>query len=133
MQLRPKKAVSILIVEDDKMASDISSRLIAMQFPSMTVYAAENGIEGIELFKRHAPEIVITDIGLPLLNGLEMAREIKSISPGTKFIVLTAYNEEAFMEGFTELGIEEYLLKPINLEQLMEAINKCVEGCGSAE
>ena len=87
---------------------------------------------GEELFKKHTPEIVITDISMPLKNGIEMVREIKSIKSDTKFIVLTAHKDKINSAQFTEIGSHIYLFKPIELDSLIIAIEKCIEEIGVA-
>ena len=131
-QERTKEAFAILIVEDDPAATDIISRTIGMQFPDAAIYRAENGVVGAELFRKHRPEVVITDIGMPLKDGVEMAREIKEVQADTRFIVLTAYSDSSFLEQFREIGAHSYLLKPLNLEKLMSAIQKCIDEIGAA-
>jgi YesN/AraC family two-component response regulator len=132
-QLRQSKpAVSILIVEDERSARVMVSRMIAMRFPDEIIYSAENGVMGEELFKKHSPEIVITDINLPLKNGIEMMREIKSIKPDTKFIVLTAHKDEIDTAQCMEIGSHIYLFKPIQLDRLFAAIEQCIEAIGVA-
>lgn len=123
--------VGIMIVEDDAAALDIASRLMALEFPDAALYSATDGVMGIELFKKHMPDIVITDIGLPKKDGIEMARDIKLIRPETKFIVLTAYNEKGLAEQFNQIGIDSYLLKPVNFDLLITAIGRCIEEIGS--
>jgi two-component system, OmpR family, response regulator VanR len=119
-----KKPLSILLVEDDTAATAITVRLIAMQFPDALVCSAENGNAALQLFKEQVPDIVITDIGMPLRDGMDMAREIRKLNARTRFIVLTAYNEKQFIETFDEIGVDAYLLKPLNLDLLMSAIEK---------
>lgn len=118
---------SILIVEDNPAAKKIISRMVTMQFPDAAVYLAGDGVIGVELFKKHTPDIVITDINMPGMDGVQMANEIKSLKPDTKFIVFTAYKEEQFLEQFSRIGARTYLMKPFDLEELMVAIGKCIK------
>jgi len=116
---------SLLIAEDDGFVCMAVSRVIAREFPESTVYTAENGRTGLELFKEHTPEIVITDINMPLMNGIEMAGEIKSIRPDTKFVVVTGYGDKDHLERFSEIGFVDYLVKPLDFLKLFNAIEKC--------
>ena len=131
-QRQTPKGATILVVEDDRAANDITCRMIAMEFPDAVVHSAENGALGEELFKRHAPDLVITDVSMPVKNGIELARTVKALKPETGFIVLSAYNEKIFQEKFRELGIHTYLLKPIDLEQLLAAIHSHLDGIRQA-
>jgi len=116
---------SLLFVEDDTMVCLAIGRMIARQFPDITVYTAENGQIGLELFKEHTPEIVITDINMPVMDGIEMAGKIKSIKTDTKFIVLTGYSDKNYLEKFSELGFDYYIIKPVDFGKLFVAIEKC--------
>src|SRR6185369_11572851 len=116
----------MLVAEDDRSALDALCLMLRMKFPDAVVYSAEDGGIGLELFRKHTPDIVITDVNMPVKNGIEMAEEIKSIKPDTRFIVLTAYNEKIFFEKFSEIGFSSYLLKPIEFKKLFVAIEKCI-------
>lgn len=132
MEQQRSKTLSILIVEDDLAAGEIISRMISLQYPDAALYFAEDGSVGEELFRKHLPEIVVTDIGMPAKNGIEMAREIKAVQPATKIIVLSAYNDLVFQEQCREIGIAAYLLKPLDLDQLLASVAACIEGIGAA-
>jgi YesN/AraC family two-component response regulator len=127
-----KPAISLLIVEDEQSARAIIIRMIAMRFPDAVIYSAENGVMGEVLFKKHTPEIVITDINLPLKNGIEMIRAIRSRKPDTKCIVLTAHKDKIDTAPCMEIGSHIYLVKPIQLDLLFAAIEKCIEEIGVA-
>jgi YesN/AraC family two-component response regulator len=120
-------AFSVLIVEDDSAVCFSISRIIAKEFPVSTVYAAENGKEGLELFKKHAADIVITDINMPLMDGIEMAGEIKSIKNNTKFIVVSGYCDKEHLDRLSEIGFVDYIVKPVDFNKLFAAIEKCRE------
>lgn len=116
---------SILFVEDDHMVCLSIGRILAMQFPDATVYTAENGQIGLELYKEHTPEIVITDVNMPVMDGFEMASKIKSIKTETKLIVLTGYSDNNYFERFSEIGFDDYIVKPVDFQKLFTAIEKC--------
>jgi len=119
-------AISLLVVDDDKMARDVLSLMIARQFPNSSLYFAENGKTGVELFKEHTPDIVITDISMPVMDGIQMADLIKAIKNDTKFIVLTGYSETDYSSKITEFGVKECILKPIVFKRLFAAIENCI-------
>ncbi|HBG07353.1 MAG: hypothetical protein A2075_15465 [Geobacteraceae bacterium GWC2_58_44] len=116
---------SLLIVEDDQAACDILVRMVGLEFPGCTIYTADNGLKGLELFKLHTPDVVITDVNLPVMDGIEMAREIRLINAYATYIVLTAYNEKTIFDKFQQIGVCAYLLKPISFNELFEVIAKC--------
>jgi YesN/AraC family two-component response regulator len=120
-------APSLLIVEDDKVICEMLALVLQRKFSDVTIYCAENGKIGVELFKEHRPEIVITDINMPVMDGIKMAAEIKAITADAHFIVMTAYSDKAYFEKFSEIGFCAYLLKPIMLPTLFAAIEKCFD------
>jgi len=119
-------AITLLIAEDDKGALEITGRMIARKFPEVTIYFAENGRTGLELFKAHAADLVITDINMPVMDGIQMAREIKAIQADTKLIMITGYSDKKRLESFSEIGVNYYIPKPIMFEKLFAAIEKCI-------
>jgi YesN/AraC family two-component response regulator len=120
-------AFSLLVVDDDKMAREVLSLMIARKFPDSSIYFADNGRTGVELFKEHTPDIVITDISMPVMDGLQMADVIKAMKDDTKFIVLTGYSEMDYLSKLTEFGIKECILKPIVFKRLFAAIENCID------
>jgi len=119
---------SLLIVEDDSVARTITARMVALRFPECTIYSAADGKRGLQLFKEHTPDIVLTDINMPEMDGIEMARQIRLLSPGTTYIVLTAYGDKGFLEQFKEIGFCAFLMKPVDFQELFATIEGCNEG-----
>lgn len=119
-------AFSMLVAEDDKAAREALCLMIRKKFPDVTIYPAENGSVGLEIFNRHRPEVVVTDVNMPVMDGIRMSELIKEIQAETKFIVLTAYNEKIFFEKFSVIGFCAYILKPIEFRKLFAAIEKCI-------
>lgn len=115
---------SVLLVEDEKMLREIISRLVVAKFPQCTIYTAEHGEEGVKLFIEHSPDIVVTDINMPKMDGIEMARKIKAINSNAKLIVLSAHND--YVEQFEEIGYCAYLPKPFDFDVLTNAIQYCL-------
>jgi YesN/AraC family two-component response regulator len=118
--------LSIMIVDDDHEARRIIGLITAKKFPDVTINIAENGKQGLELFEKYQPDIVITDIRMPVMNGIQMAREIKSLKDDTHFIVLTAFNDKGSLAEFREIGFYDYLIKPIEFNKLLAGIEKCI-------
>jgi YesN/AraC family two-component response regulator len=119
-------AISILVVEDDKVTREVLDLMIPKKFPNVAVYTTENGSTAVELFKKHRPGIVITDIQMPEMDGIEMAGEIKSINADTKFIVVTAYSNTSYYYKFNDIGFHDFLPKPIEFDKLFAAIERCI-------
>jgi len=120
-------SISMLIVEDEKVIREVMDVMISRKFPDAAIYVAENGKGGVELFIKHSPEIVITDIQMPVMDGIRMAVEIKSIHNGTRFIVLTAFSNTNYYERFNDIGFHDFLPKPIEFDRLFAAITACID------
>jgi len=121
-------AFTILLVEDDNMVCFSISRILEKEYPGSTVYCAENGLIGLELFRIHSPDIVITDINMPVMSGLEMAAEIQLIRSDAKFIVVSGYCDKDHLDSFNKIGFVEYIVKPLDFNRLFAAIEKCRVG-----
>jgi two-component system, cell cycle sensor histidine kinase and response regulator CckA len=120
------KALSLLIVEDDKAAVESLHRTIALKYSGCTVHSAENGQAGLELYQRLLPDIVITDINMPGMNGIQMAFKIKQLNPGAEIIATTAISGTHHLMDAIKIGISRYLLKPVEFEALFESIDACI-------
>jgi YesN/AraC family two-component response regulator len=116
---------SILVVEDDKVTRELIGLMFGRKYPNAAVYLAENGKVGVELFEMHAPDIVVTDINMPVMDGIRMAGEIRAMEAATKFIVLTAYSDMDYLDKFTGIGFSDYLTKPIEFDRMFAAVEKC--------
>ncbi|CAH1200568.1 Regulator of RpoS [Paenibacillus plantiphilus] len=88
---------------------------------------AGNGREALERLKEVPADILITDITMPLMNGLELIRSVREFRPDLKIIILSGYNEFNYLKEGMALGIENYLLKPINFTELTETLQNTVE------
>ena len=124
----PLPPFSLLLAEDDQAARELIARMASWGFPECTIYTAENGKEGVELFRKHTPDIVVVDIQMPVMDGIEMGREIKAINPEARCIVLSAHGEQHYLDEFKEIGNSIYLVKPVTMETLLGAINHCLPG-----
>lgn len=123
----PGSLSSLLIVEDDRMICEMLIKVIQRKYREFAIYSAGNGQIGVDLFKEHRPDIVITDINMPVMDGIEMVAAIKALQADAHFIVMTAYSDKAYFEKFSEIGFCAYLLKPIMLPTLFAAIDKCLD------
>lgn len=112
--------LTVLYMEDEKEIRQQLEEILKNFFK--TVIVAQNGKEGVELFEKHDFDLVITDIQMPQKTGLEAAREIKSLKPHIPIVVTTAYSDVGFFITSIELGIDRYILKPISMPNLFEAL-----------
>ncbi|ANE35469.1 two-component system response regulator [Campylobacter iguaniorum] len=115
------KNLTVLLVEDEeKIRNSMGS---AMEAVFNKVILAQNGDEGLKKFKKFNPDIVITDISMPIMDGLDMASGIRNISKDTPIIVLSAFSEKEKLLKAIDVGIDKYIIKPIDMEELFEAIS----------
>ena len=114
--------ISVLLVEDDRLSLVIYSEFIRKIVND--VYTASDGHEGIAVYREHKPDIVITDIMMPGIDGLEMIREIKKIDPTVKVIMISGHSEVDYFIRSIDLGVEGYLLKPIDNVKLKNKISE---------
>jgi signal transduction histidine kinase len=124
MENRVNGAVSVLYVEDDAATREMVARLLKRN--GFDCIVAENGREGLELYRRHAPEIVLSDIMMSGMSGLEMARAIRTYSSEVLFIFMTASGESKFILEAIDIGVTHYVVKPVELHLLLAAISHCV-------
>lgn len=115
--------VSLLFVEDDVTVQNAMLGFLEM-LPFSDIYVASNGEEGLKQFHLHKPDIVLTDLRMPIMNGLEMSQEIKSLSPDTPIVLITAQFEKEITEEAVDIGIDAYLFKPVSLERVEKILLK---------
>ncbi len=119
------KELRVLYVEDD---SDISEEILYfLQNRVQELYFAEDGLEALKLFKKHKPDLIITDIQMPHLDGLAMAEKIREIDTDVAIVITSAYSDNNFLARSIDLTISGYLTKPINLKKLIQTAEKVCE------
>ncbi len=117
--------VSILYVEDEALTRAVFARILERKVKSL--YQAENGEEGLELFKKYSPDIVISDVRMPVLDGIEMSRKIKSLDNNVKIILTTAHSDANVLLNSIDAGIDKYILKPVDVDVLFSAMESCAK------
>jgi len=118
--------IDIIYVEDDRSAMELINSMLEVRYPEERFHTADNGLEGLKLFRSLRPAIVITDISMPELDGLGMAAEIKSLCPETVIIAVTAHSETNNLLRAIEVGISHYLLKPLSYERLFSVLDQSI-------
>jgi CheY-like chemotaxis protein len=114
---------SVLVVDDNKDAAE--SLAMLLQFEGCSVSTAADGAEALDAFDRMHPEIVLLDIGLPDIDGFEVARRIRSRQGPQKvmLIALTGWGQEQDKKRAAQAGFDEHLTKPLNLDLLRMLMN----------
>ena len=114
--------MKILIAEDEILCRENLKSIDWSGINAELAGVAENGEDAYELAKKLHPDIIISDIMMPKMNGLELAEALQNILPDTKFIILTAYTNFDYARESVSLGIHEYILKPFEYETLLHAV-----------
>jgi len=118
------KTLTVLYVEDDADTREQFSEFLRR--PVGTLITATNGVWGLEAFKKHLPDIVVTDILMPQMDGLTMAHEIRGIVPSVPIIVITAFEQTDYLLRAVNIGIDKYVTKPVNSYLMFECLLECV-------
>lgn len=113
---------SLLYVEDDKELAQTFITYLSKIFNE--VIYAQNGHEGLELYKDNNFDLVITDIRMPVMDGIEMSKKIKEINPEQKIIITSGYSDTEYFIESIKLGIDAYVIKPVNYVDLNNVLFK---------
>ena len=118
--LEKLQKITVLYVEDDENIRDELVDILEMDIG--TLYVACDGQEGLDMFKEHKPDIVVTDIQMPNMDGLEMSSKIRELDSEVPIIITTAFNEPSFLIKAIDIGVDKYVTKPIDLDKLESTI-----------
>src|SRR5471030_450607 len=105
------KQISVLLAEDHAIVRQGLRLLVEADGDIKIVGEAKTGREAVQLTREHRPEIVVMDIAMPLLNGLEATRQILKVFPATKVLILSAYSDPEYVEQVVKAGAMGYLVK----------------------
>ncbi len=120
MNLDALKPLNILYVEDEPLIRQNAVEYLSRYCKK--VYEAKDGVEGLEIYKKYKPDLLISDINMPRLNGLEFASAVRKIDKETPIIIATAHTEVSYLLKAVELQLIKYIVKPITSEKLNEAL-----------
>ena len=124
--------MKIVIVEDEIRIREGIRNLLHKMFPKHEVVGeAENGEEGLELVLKLRPDLVSTDIKMPIMDGLDSARLIVKSDPAAKIIMLSAMGDEDLMKSAKEIGIRVFLQKPFKSDEMLKAIAQVMGASGA--
>ncbi|MDD2735113.1 MAG: response regulator [Desulfuromonadaceae bacterium] len=126
--MKQQQPVSILLVEDENDACEVISSMLEMKFPATQIYCAANGKIGLDMFGMNLPDIVITDINMPEMDGLKMLDIIHTVKPDACVIVITAHSSTHHLKQIVASStVVELVPKPIDFEILFAAVQRCIE------
>ncbi|MCY6370035.1 response regulator transcription factor [Clostridium ganghwense] len=117
--------IKVMIVDDERFAREGMKRTIDWKKYECEICGeASNGYEGIEVARKTKPDLIVTDISMPGINGIEMAQSIKEFLPECKFIVITGYDDFQYARGAVKINAFDFILKPIDEEEFLSSIEK---------
>ncbi|WP_205665612.1 sporulation transcription factor Spo0A [Anoxybacter fermentans] len=121
-----EKDITIVLVDDNKEFCELVREYLDQQENMQVVGVAYNGVEGLKLIEEHQPDVVILDIIMPHLDGIGVLEELnrKNMIQNQKIIMLTAFGHEEVTQRVVELGANYYIMKPFDLEKLVERIDQ---------
>ena len=126
-RLNTLSPLRILYIEDDKNTQEEVSFFLESLISHL--YVASNGQEGYDLYILHSPDLIITDIQMPIMNGIDMIKKIRETDSLTPIIITTAYNETSYLLNAINSGVNRYLLKPIDFKILVDTIGEICFEC----
>lgn len=119
--LSRERDLVVLFVEDEEVIRDSFSSMLRAKFENVLV--ADNGEDALKLFESNRVDIVISDIIMPKLNGVKLAKEIKKIAPSTFVMLVTASNDHEYLMEAIEAGVNRFILKPLNVKSFFEVLD----------
>jgi len=122
------KLVTVLLADDHMIVREGFRRLLDGEAGTAVIGEAQNGRLAVEMAKKLLPAVVVMDIAMPLLNGLEATRQILKILPDTKILILSAHCDDAYVEEAIDCGASGFLFKQSSANTLSDAIREILKG-----
>jgi DNA-binding NarL/FixJ family response regulator len=126
--MNPTKQISVLLAEDHAIVRQGLCALLKANGSFTLVGEARNGREAVELAQSLRPNVILMDIAMPVLNGLEATRQIMAADPTARVLILSAHSDDEYIERMTAVGVAGFLEKQTSAEILTEAIHEVAQG-----
>jgi len=122
------KQITVLLAEDHTIVREGFRKMLELDADLEVVGEAQDGRQAVALVRKHQPDVVLMDIAMPLLNGLEATRQILKAVPATKVLILSAHSDDAYVQSATESGAVGFLLKQTSSHDVCRAIREVQKG-----
>src|ERR1039458_8580873 len=122
------KRITVLLAEDHMIVREGFRKMLELEDDFQIVGEAQDGRQAVALAKKFRPEVVLMDIAMPLLNGLEATRQLLKLLPATKVLMLSAHSDDAYVQNATESGAVGFLLKQTSAHDVCRAIREVQKG-----
>jgi len=123
-----QEPITVMIVDDHEMVRNGAVGYLEVQPDILVVAEAESGFEAVELAREHVPDVVLMDLLMPGMDGVEATRKVKEISPRSQIIILTSYHQDEHIFPALRAGAISYLLKDVKASELVESIRRASKG-----
>ena len=120
--------ITVMIVDDHEMVRNGAKGYLDVQPEIVVVAEAESGEESVQMAQEFIPDVVLMDLVMPGMDGVEATRKVKDISPRTQIVVLTSYHQDEHIFPALQAGAISYLLKDVKASELVEAIRRAAKG-----
>ncbi len=114
----------MLVDDEEEVRLAIEKKINWDELGFNVVGSASNGLDALDMALDRHPDVVMTDINMPFMNGLQFSKQLKSELPDTKFVILSGYDEFEYAKEAIELSVEEYILKPVNSDELYQLFSR---------
>jgi len=120
--------ITVLLVDDHEVVRSGVSAFLASQPDFEVVGEAKSGTEAVNLALKHVPDVVLMDLVMAKMDGVEATRQVKTVSPRTKIVVLTSYHQDEYIFPALQAGAISYILKDVKMDELADALRRAAQG-----
>mgnify|MGYP006069232601 FL=1 len=122
------EVMKLLIADDEILTrTGLTTSIVWSDLGIDEVYEASDGVEGLEMAKKYQPDIVLSDVRMPRMNGIDMLYKIREIAPDTSFIFMSGYSDKEYLKAAIKLQAVSYVEKPLDLGEISQAVRTAAE------